>query len=189
MQVHDNMVVHFFVDQGNLIFFSSLDLSYCTIISSSVNLIKILSSLCIIQDNLLRKTDNKNLHSEFLQLLSMKCSYNLFGLEHVRCIFDHLLGDRFGKKHLEDSSVQLLLVRDKSHYINRRILKLVNFGNLFSIIIFSARPHPIFRNFAYYQIDYSADYANNSLNTFLSFLLSSFQPSIEILTSVRCIKQ
>lgn len=61
------------------------------------------------RDNLLRKTDNKNLHSEFLQLLSMKCSYNLFGLEHVRCIFDHLLGDRFGKKHLEDSSVQLLL--------------------------------------------------------------------------------
>lgn len=61
------------------------------------------------RDNLLRKTGNKSLHTEFLQLLSMKCSFNLFGLEHVRCIFDHLSGDRFRNKHLEDSSVQLLL--------------------------------------------------------------------------------
>lgn len=72
---------------------------------------KILLSLCIIQENLLRKTRDKNLHTEFLQLLSMKCSFNLFGSEHVRCIFDHLSGNRFGNKHLEDSSVQLLLVR------------------------------------------------------------------------------
>lgn len=76
---------------------------------------KLLSPLCIIQDNLLRKTGNKSLHTEFLQLLSMKCSFSLFGLEHVRCIFDRLSGDRFRNKHLEDSSVQLLLVRD-SHF-------------------------------------------------------------------------
>ncbi|XP_010322915.1 sister chromatid cohesion protein PDS5 homolog B isoform X2 [Solanum lycopersicum] len=61
------------------------------------------------RDNLLRKTGNKSLHTEFLQLLSMKCSFSLFGLEHVRCIFDRLSGDRFRNKHLEDSSVQLLL--------------------------------------------------------------------------------
>ncbi|CAN4099678.1 unnamed protein product [Withania somnifera] len=61
------------------------------------------------RDNLLRNSGDKNLHTEFLQLLSMKCSFNLFGLEHVRCIFDHLSGDRFGNKHLEVSSVQLLL--------------------------------------------------------------------------------
>ncbi|KAM3308707.1 sister chromatid cohesion protein PDS5 B [Capsicum chacoense] len=61
------------------------------------------------RENLLRKTRDKNLHTEFLQLLSMKCSFNLFGSEHVRCIFDHLSGNRFGNKHLEDSSVQLLL--------------------------------------------------------------------------------
>ncbi|XP_059299133.1 sister chromatid cohesion protein PDS5 homolog B isoform X2 [Lycium ferocissimum] len=61
------------------------------------------------RDNLLRKIGDKNLHTEFVQLLSMKCSFNLFGSEHVRCIVDHLSGDRFGNKHLEDSSVQLLL--------------------------------------------------------------------------------
>ncbi|XP_055832582.1 sister chromatid cohesion protein PDS5 homolog B isoform X3 [Solanum dulcamara] len=61
------------------------------------------------RDDLLRMTGNKNLHTEFLQLLPMKCSFNLFGLEHVRCIFDHLSDDRFGSKHLEDSAVQLLL--------------------------------------------------------------------------------
>ncbi|KAJ8563635.1 hypothetical protein K7X08_032087 [Anisodus acutangulus] len=61
------------------------------------------------RDNLLRKIGDKNSHTEFLQLLSMKCSFNLFGSEHMRCILDHLSDDRFGNKHLEDSSVQLLL--------------------------------------------------------------------------------
>ncbi|XP_033513632.1 sister chromatid cohesion protein PDS5 homolog B isoform X8 [Nicotiana tomentosiformis] len=61
------------------------------------------------KDNLLREIGDKNPHAEFLQLLSMKCSFNLFGSEHVRCILSHLSDDRFGNKHLEDSSVQLLL--------------------------------------------------------------------------------
>ncbi|XP_019257336.1 PREDICTED: sister chromatid cohesion protein PDS5 homolog A isoform X3 [Nicotiana attenuata] len=61
------------------------------------------------RDNLLREIGDKNPHAEFLQLLSMKCSLNLFGSEHVRCILSHLSDDRFGNKHLEDSSIQLLL--------------------------------------------------------------------------------
>nr|XP_009764555.1 PREDICTED: sister chromatid cohesion protein PDS5 homolog A isoform X6 [Nicotiana sylvestris] len=61
------------------------------------------------RDNLLREIGDKNPHAEFLQLLSMKCSFNLFGSEHVCCILRHLADDRFRNKHLEDSSVQLLL--------------------------------------------------------------------------------
>nr|XP_009764566.1 PREDICTED: sister chromatid cohesion protein PDS5 homolog A isoform X8 [Nicotiana sylvestris] len=61
------------------------------------------------KDNLLREIGDKNPHAEFLQLLSMKCSFNLFGSEHVCCILRHLADDRFRNKHLEDSSVQLLL--------------------------------------------------------------------------------
>ncbi|XP_016466169.1 sister chromatid cohesion protein PDS5 homolog B isoform X1 [Nicotiana tabacum] len=61
------------------------------------------------RDNLLREIGDKNPHAEFLQLLFMKCSFNLFGSEHVRCILSHLSDDRYGNRHLEDSSVQLLL--------------------------------------------------------------------------------
>ncbi|XP_075100001.1 sister chromatid cohesion protein PDS5 homolog B isoform X7 [Nicotiana tabacum] len=61
------------------------------------------------KDNLLREIGDKNPHAEFLQLLFMKCSFNLFGSEHVRCILSHLSDDRYGNRHLEDSSVQLLL--------------------------------------------------------------------------------
>ncbi|XP_075075384.1 sister chromatid cohesion protein PDS5 homolog B isoform X13 [Nicotiana tabacum] len=61
------------------------------------------------KDNLLREIGDKNPHAEFLQLVSMKCSFNLFGSEHVCCILRHLADDRFRNKHLEDSSVQLLL--------------------------------------------------------------------------------
>ncbi|XP_075075379.1 sister chromatid cohesion protein PDS5 homolog B isoform X8 [Nicotiana tabacum] len=61
------------------------------------------------RDNLLREIGDKNPHAEFLQLVSMKCSFNLFGSEHVCCILRHLADDRFRNKHLEDSSVQLLL--------------------------------------------------------------------------------
>lgn len=97
-----------------------------------------LSALCIIQDNLLREIGDKNPHAEFLQLLFMKCSFNLFGSEHVRCILSHLSDDRYGNRHLEDSSVQLLLVREIT--LKERILKLVDISRFFSIIIFCA-PH------------------------------------------------
>lgn len=93
-----------------------------------------LSALCIIQDNLLREIGDKNPHAEFLQLVSMKCSFNLFGSEHVRCILSHLSDDRYGNRHLEDSSVQLLLVREIT--LKERILKLVDISSFFLLSSF-----------------------------------------------------
>lgn len=114
--------------------FSSLDFSYCAIINSLTNLMHNLSALCIIQDNLLREIGDKNPHAEFLQLLFMKCSFNLFGSEHVRCILSHLSDDRYGNRHLEDSSVQLLLVREIT--LKERILKLVDISSFFLLSSF-----------------------------------------------------
>lgn len=48
---------------------------------------------------------------EFLQLLSSKCSFNVFSSEHVRCILDQLSGNISGYGNLEASSTKLLLVR------------------------------------------------------------------------------
>ncbi|CAA2988300.1 sister chromatid cohesion PDS5 homolog A isoform X2 [Olea europaea subsp. europaea] len=59
-------------------------------------------------DEYCRKIGDQNL-SEFLQLLVMKCSFNVFSFDHVRCILDCLSSDRFENKHLKNYSVQLLL--------------------------------------------------------------------------------
>ncbi|KAK3041371.1 hypothetical protein RJ639_001569, partial [Escallonia herrerae] len=54
------------------------------------------------RDNLLRKIGDKHSIFGFLRLLSSKCSYNIFSSELVHSV-------RFGNKHLEDSSLKLLL--------------------------------------------------------------------------------
>ncbi|KAM7514857.1 hypothetical protein LguiA_004440 [Lonicera macranthoides] len=64
----------------------------------------------ITRDNLLRKIENKDPNAGFLELLSTKCLFNIFSMEHVQYILDHLSRDRLGNKHLGDSSIKLLLV-------------------------------------------------------------------------------
>ncbi|KAL2520021.1 ARM repeat superfamily protein [Forsythia ovata] len=59
-------------------------------------------------DEYFRKIGDQNL-SEFLQLLFVKCSFNIFSSGHVCCILDCLSSDRFENKHLKNYSVQLLL--------------------------------------------------------------------------------
>ncbi|XP_059630755.1 sister chromatid cohesion protein PDS5 homolog B isoform X2 [Cornus florida] len=61
------------------------------------------------RDDFLRKIGDKHPHFGFLRSLSMKCLFNIFSSEHVRCILDHLSSDRFGNKELEASSMKLLL--------------------------------------------------------------------------------
>ncbi|KAK8466806.1 hypothetical protein PHAVU_008G163350 [Phaseolus vulgaris] len=46
---------------------------------------------------------------EFLRPLFSKCSSNIFGSEHVKCILDYLTNNENGNRNLEDSSANLLL--------------------------------------------------------------------------------
>jgi sister-chromatid-cohesion protein PDS5 len=52
---------------------------------------------------------DKHPHFEFLQLLSSKCSFNIFSPEHVQYILDHISSSGF-EQHLK-ASAKLLLVR------------------------------------------------------------------------------
>ncbi|EEF48385.1 androgen induced inhibitor of proliferation (as3) / pds5, putative [Ricinus communis] len=61
------------------------------------------------RDKFLKMIGDKHPHFEFLQLLSSKCSFNIFSSEHVRCILDHLSSDAVGNGRLEASSANLLL--------------------------------------------------------------------------------
>ncbi|XP_057490542.1 sister chromatid cohesion protein PDS5 homolog B-like isoform X3 [Actinidia eriantha] len=61
------------------------------------------------RDNFLRKMGDRHPHFEFLRLLSTKCLFNIFSSEHVNCILDHLLSEKFGNNNLEDSMLKLLL--------------------------------------------------------------------------------
>ncbi|KAJ7965575.1 sister chromatid cohesion protein PDS5-like A isoform X1 [Quillaja saponaria] len=63
-----------------------------------------------IRDKFLKMERDKDKYFEFLSQLSSKCSYNIFNSEHVRCILDYLSTIETGNKHLEDSSMELLLV-------------------------------------------------------------------------------
>ncbi|KAK3012420.1 hypothetical protein RJ639_010651 [Escallonia herrerae] len=65
--------------------------------------------LLFLKDNLLRKIGDKHSIFGFLRLLSSKCSYNIFSSELVHYVLDHISSVRFGNKHLEDSSLKLLL--------------------------------------------------------------------------------
>ncbi|KAK2659490.1 hypothetical protein Ddye_006023 [Dipteronia dyeriana] len=60
------------------------------------------------KDKFLKLIGDKHPDFKFLQLLSSKCLY-IFDSEHVRCILDDLSSNGFGVKHLEASSVKLLL--------------------------------------------------------------------------------
>ncbi|XP_043809611.1 sister chromatid cohesion protein PDS5 homolog A isoform X1 [Manihot esculenta] len=62
------------------------------------------------RDKFLKMIGDKHPCFEFLQLLSSKCSFNVFSSEHVRCILDQLSGNISGYGNLEASSTKLLLV-------------------------------------------------------------------------------
>ncbi|GAV71980.1 Cnd1 domain-containing protein [Cephalotus follicularis] len=62
------------------------------------------------KDKFLKEIGVKHPFFEFLQPLSSKCSFNIFSSDHVSCILDHLLSNRFGNKQSDASSVKLLQV-------------------------------------------------------------------------------
>ncbi|KAL0438095.1 UNVERIFIED_CONTAM: Sister chromatid cohesion protein pds5 [Sesamum latifolium] len=61
------------------------------------------------KDVYLRELGDQKALSEFIHLLWTKCSFNIFGSEHIQYILDCLCGDEPEKKHLKDYQVQLLL--------------------------------------------------------------------------------
>lgn len=61
------------------------------------------------QEKFLKMIGDTHPQFDFLKLLSLKCSFNIFNSEHVRCILDHLSSSGLGK-HLK-ASAELLLVR------------------------------------------------------------------------------
>ncbi|XP_012078230.1 sister chromatid cohesion protein PDS5 homolog A [Jatropha curcas] len=61
------------------------------------------------RDKFLKMIGDKHPHFEFLQLLSSKCSFNVFSSEHVCCILDLLSSKVLENGHLEASSAKLLL--------------------------------------------------------------------------------
>ncbi|KAL9449811.1 hypothetical protein AB3S75_011691 [Citrus x aurantiifolia] len=62
----------------------------------------------ILRDKFLKLIGNKHPEFEFLQLLTSKCLY-IFDSELVRCIVNGLSSNIYADKHLEDSSINLLL--------------------------------------------------------------------------------
>lgn len=64
-----------------------------------------------LQDKFLKLIGDRHPNIEFFQSLSLKCMFNIFSSEHVRCILDNLSAKRLQKKGLEASSIDLLLVR------------------------------------------------------------------------------
>ncbi|ESR47424.1 hypothetical protein CICLE_v10003517mg, partial [Citrus x clementina] len=62
----------------------------------------------ILRDKFLKLIGNKHPEFEFLQLLTSKCLY-IFDSELVCCIVNGLSSNRYADKHLEDSSINLLL--------------------------------------------------------------------------------
>ncbi|KAL1294310.1 hypothetical protein AAHE18_19G133200 [Arachis hypogaea] len=62
------------------------------------------------QDVLLGMIGDNHPYHEFLQSIFSRCSNNIFSSEHVQYILDFLLNNQSGNNHLEDSSVDLLLV-------------------------------------------------------------------------------
>ncbi|XP_010242780.1 PREDICTED: sister chromatid cohesion protein PDS5 homolog A isoform X2 [Nelumbo nucifera] len=60
-------------------------------------------------DKFLKLMGDKQLHNEFLRMLSAKCLHNIFSSDHIHCILDCLARKDVGNKHLEASSVNLLM--------------------------------------------------------------------------------
>lgn len=61
------------------------------------------------RDKFLKLIGDRHPNIEFFQSLSLKCMFNIFSSEHVRCILDNLSAKRLQKKGLEASSIDLLL--------------------------------------------------------------------------------
>lgn len=75
------------------------------------------------QDKFLKVIGDKHPHFEFLQLLSSKCSFNIFDSEHVCCILSLISTSGLGSNNLEAFSIELLLVRTiVSHWISMVLL-------------------------------------------------------------------
>ncbi|KAJ8762889.1 hypothetical protein K2173_023018 [Erythroxylum novogranatense] len=60
-------------------------------------------------DNFLQIIGDKHPHLEFLQLLSTKCSFNVFSPEHIQCILNHISKEGLWNDHTETSSANLLM--------------------------------------------------------------------------------
>ncbi|KAJ6939281.1 sister chromatid cohesion protein PDS5 [Populus alba x Populus x berolinensis] len=61
------------------------------------------------RDKFLKMIGDKHPHFEFLQLLSSKCSFNIFSPEHVQYILDHISSSGF-EQHLKASAKLLLAI-------------------------------------------------------------------------------
>jgi sister-chromatid-cohesion protein PDS5 len=65
----------------------------------------------VIQRNLLERIDDKHPRHEFLKILSVKCSYTLFGREHMRALVKQLEEyNKLGDEKLLRASMGLLVV-------------------------------------------------------------------------------
>ncbi|XP_017981381.1 PREDICTED: sister chromatid cohesion protein PDS5 homolog A isoform X2 [Theobroma cacao] len=69
-----------------------------------------LKNALVIRDKFLKVIGDKHPHFEFLQLLSSKCSFNIFDSEHVCCILSLISTSGLGSNNLEAFSIELLLV-------------------------------------------------------------------------------
>ncbi|KAH9609835.1 hypothetical protein KSS87_019300 [Heliosperma pusillum] len=61
-----------------------------------------------IRDKYLKDVGEKHSLFEFLELLSLKCSNNIFSSEHIHHILDHVSGSRCRGNHVEESAFNLL---------------------------------------------------------------------------------
>ncbi|KAL9229223.1 hypothetical protein vseg_004711 [Gypsophila vaccaria] len=84
------------------------------------------------RDNFLKEIGEKHSLFEFLELLSLKCSNNIFSSEHIRHILDHISSRRCKGNHVEESSFNLLsdavrncplLLRDSEDKFKKLILE------------------------------------------------------------------
>ncbi|WRX29852.1 hypothetical protein QQP08_022339 [Theobroma cacao] len=69
-----------------------------------------LKNALVIRDKFLKVIGDNHPHFEFLQLLSSKCSFNIFDSEHVCCILSLISTSGLGSNNLEAFSIELLLV-------------------------------------------------------------------------------
>ncbi|XP_030527999.1 sister chromatid cohesion protein PDS5 homolog B isoform X3 [Rhodamnia argentea] len=61
------------------------------------------------RENFMKKIRDRHPHVDFLRLLSAKCIFNIFSSEHVQNILNYLSSGKFGGRHLEVSSIKLLM--------------------------------------------------------------------------------
>ncbi|XP_010063388.2 sister chromatid cohesion protein PDS5 homolog A [Eucalyptus grandis] len=61
------------------------------------------------RENFVKKIRDRHPHVDFLRLLSAKCIFSIFSSEYVQNILDYLSSGKFGGRHLEASSIKLLM--------------------------------------------------------------------------------